>query len=66
MKTGDMVASRRHTDKGPVMMGIVLYVFEIAPLPGHSRAAPLPMVKVATRVGTQCWKRRKVEVINEY
>jgi len=66
MKTGDFVASRRCTANGPVMTGIVIRVFEVAPLPNHTRARPLPMVKVATKDGEQCWKRRKVKVINEY
>ncbi len=66
MKRGDLVASRRRTADGPVMIGIVIRVFEVAPLPNHSRALPLPMVKIATKDGAQCWKRRKVKVINEY
>jgi hypothetical protein len=48
------------------MTGIVIEVFEIQPLPQHFRVEPLPMVRVATKNGAQCWKRRKLKVINEY
>lgn len=66
MKTGDFVASHRRDGDTPAMTGIIIEVFEIQPLPQHFRVEPLPMVRIATKNGVQCWKRRKLKVINEY
>jgi hypothetical protein len=66
VKAGDFVACYRRREDKPIITGIVIEVFEIPPLSEHSRTDPLPMVKIATENGTQCWKRRKVKVINEY
>lgn len=65
MKRGDFVKSRWSVITRPPMTGIVIRVFEVHPFPGDA-ADPLPMVLVATKNGAQYWKRRKLEVINEY
>ena len=60
MKVGDMV-TRKHGMK--TMVGIVVRLFEIKGLPGHS--VSLPMAELITTSGLHTWKRRKLQVISE-
>ena len=60
MKVGDLVV--RKVDRTKIL-GIVLRLYAIINEFLHKE--PLPMAEIATSDGPMCWKRRKIEVIND-